>query len=133
MSNDDNWNQNYEQDSFDQRDDEQQSQAPKQGMSTGVKILIVLLCIFGGMFVLCCGGVVFFFYQLVPTESNGSEDVIAVQKEIADVDLPEEIKPKQSRRIDNFLLSLKLAIFVTLQPRPIPLCEIVKGVYDGVV
>src|SRR3990172_4341870 len=111
MSNDDNWNQDRNKDAFDERFEAEQYQAPKPGMSTGTKVLIVLLCIFGGGGLLCCGGAAYFFYQFFPTVSERSEDVIALQKEIADIDRPEGIKPRQSMRMDNFMMSMKIAEF----------------------
>ena len=111
MSNDDNWNQEHNQDAFDQHDEAEQYRSPKPGMSTGMKALVVLLCIFGGGGLLCCGGIGFLMYQFFPKISERAEEVFAVQKEIAEIDLPEGIKPRQSMRMDNFMMSMKIAGF----------------------
>jgi hypothetical protein len=111
MSNDDNWNQDQPQDSFDREYDADQRRAPKQGMSTGMKVLIVLVCIFGGGGLLCCGGMAYFFYQIAPKISDRPEEVIALQKEIADISLPAELKPKQSVKFDNFMFAMKMVMF----------------------
>jgi len=112
MANDDNWNQDqdYDRDSFDQQYDEQY-QPPRQGMSTGVKVLIVLLVLFGGGMLLCCGAFALMGYMFMPKVSTTPADVIAVRDEMVTIDLPDDLEPKQSLRMDNLMFAMKTAMF----------------------
>jgi hypothetical protein len=47
----------------------------------------------------------------LPPTGDRPADVTALQKEIADITLPADLKPKQSMRMENFMFSMKLTIF----------------------
>lgn len=75
---------------------------PKKGMSTGTKVLIIVLCVFGGLMLLCCGGVIWFVYQFQKGMeiSEDSEVVKQRTQEIVEITIPDNYVPKLSAKID---------------------------------
>lgn len=114
MSNDQ-WDDQFNQDSFDQYEQPQErsQRPPKQGMSTAVKVILILFAVFGGGALLCCGGFVYFAYRMMPTVTERPEEVIAAQKELADITLLPELKPKMAATMDNFFVDGKLIMFAS--------------------
>lgn len=122
MSNDD-WNQNPDGDRFDAQYDDAQFadtrysderyQPPKPGMSTGMKVLIILLILMGVGGLLCCGGVAYMLYRLGPKMSSDPAEVNRTRDEIATIKLPAEFEPTMSMRMDNIMFSMKSAIYQT--------------------
>ena len=90
---------------------EQPAYEQKQGMSTGVKVLIILLCVGGGSFVLCCGGGIYWF----SSNFNASVDPAAVEEvtaEIAEIEIPDGFQPMQSVSFNmGFFLIVSSAIY----------------------
>ncbi|MBN2583116.1 MAG: hypothetical protein JXL80_08610 [Planctomycetes bacterium] len=79
---------------------EEMQPLPKQGMSTGSKVLLILGIVFGGLFLLCCGGVVvFMLYMRQYAADNFSEDpvrVVEVTDTVTQIDVPEGLDPTVS-------------------------------------
>jgi hypothetical protein len=65
----------------------------KPGMSTGVKVLIILAIVFGVLAVLCCGGIAGLVWWAKSMVSNDSAVVVATTREITDIDIPAPLKP----------------------------------------
>jgi hypothetical protein len=75
----------------------------RPGMSPAVKIVLILLGIFGLLFVLCCGGFVYVGYKvgsaIKEMENMFSDDpvvVVQVAARIAEIDIPEGLAPSGS-------------------------------------
>ena len=100
-------------DSFDDdyEDDYARGQA-KPGMSTGTKILLVLLIGGGLVVVACCGSVFWFGRQAMKSfkMTQNADEVVAMSKEIADIEIPEDYQPKQGMAF-NLGIDMKMAIF----------------------
>lgn len=73
---------------------------PRQGMSTGTKVLLILLAIFGSLALLCCGGGVggFFFLQkyIAQSVSKDPQVVESVTRQIAEIRIPKGLEPQGS-------------------------------------
>ncbi|MGE3316759.1 MAG: hypothetical protein AB7O26_16700 [Planctomycetaceae bacterium] len=108
MSNDQ-WNQDPDGNSFDPQYSEERYQAPKPGMSTGVKILIALVVLFGGGVLVCCGGFAYFTYMFMPQIETTPAAINAVRDEIVTITLPPELEPESAIKMDNFIMSFKTA------------------------
>jgi hypothetical protein len=63
---------------------------PKRGMSTGVKVLLIVCGAFGLLAVLCCGGFAWWMSRIV---STSPEAVAAIQDKIVSIDVPERLQP----------------------------------------
>jgi len=68
----------------------------KKKMSGGAKVLIWLAVAFGGLILLCCGGLVWMGYQFANSISEDPATIAALTDEMAQIDVPEELKPKMS-------------------------------------
>ena len=69
-------------------DDERDRPQAKQGMSTGLKVFLILVGIVGVCCVLCCGGILWFGYTMMPQELKDPAKVDAARDEIATIHLP---------------------------------------------
>jgi hypothetical protein len=85
---------------------------PKQGMSTGVKVLIILLCIFGGIALLCCGGMIYVGYKFKNAASEDPTVVKEVTKKIADIDIPPNFHPVRSIDV-SFWMKMRVVVYET--------------------
>lgn len=81
----------------------------KAGMSTAMKVLLVLLVGGGLAVVLCCGGAFWFGSRAFQTTTVPAE-VVAKSNEIADVAIPETFKPTMAMTF-NLGVSMKMAVF----------------------
>jgi hypothetical protein len=113
--NDDPFDDRYrDEDRFDERfDSRQQPQETKQGMSTGMKVLIVLLCMGGGMFVLCCGGGIFFFSKSANSSTEDPREVIAITQDIVEITIPEQFVPQGGINLDIIFMQMKVAAYTS--------------------
>ncbi|WP_298867997.1 hypothetical protein [uncultured Gimesia sp.] len=92
---------------------EEISAQPKKGMSTGVKVLLIILGIGGVCLILCCGGL---FYaarnmdiKMEVTEKK--EDIIAIQNEITDITIPDTFKPQAGVTFSVIGKGMQMALF----------------------
>jgi hypothetical protein len=67
-------------------------------MGTGAKVLLILGIIFAILIVLCCGGMGVMYYSMKSAMkiSNDPAAIKALTKEIAEIDVPEPLKPQMS-------------------------------------
>lgn len=68
-----------------------------------MKVLIILGTIFLVFAVLCCGGISIIYYQLKNAVSTDPNVVKATTGEIAQIDIPDPLKPKMSMNMKNVL------------------------------
>lgn len=72
---------------------------PRQGMSTGTKVLLILAIVFGILLVLCCGGVIMLGWwgQSYATKamSNDPAKIRALTQELLPMTVPAELQPQQ--------------------------------------
>lgn len=64
--------------------------APKKGMGTGAKVLIVLGIVAGLGLVVCCGGAAFMGYQMKPTVTNTPAEVATKTQNIIPMEINED-------------------------------------------
>lgn len=79
----------------------------KRGMSTGAKVAIILVVVFGGFAVLCCGGMAltgWWFSKMVITDPK---EVAAKKDQIATIDIPARLKPA-------FAMDMTVPVAVTM-------------------
>lgn len=90
--------------------DDRGLQQPKQGMSTAVKVLLVLGIIAVLFGCLCCGGVIW-----VASRQKVSEDPQETRetaREILGTDVPDELfAPVATINFDMFVMTMKMAVF----------------------
>ena len=120
MSNDDNWDDDEygddygdeygDEDRFDDRlDSSRRPQKAKKGMSSGIKVVIVLVCVFGGLFVLCCGVGIYFVSNAADSVTESPEDVIAITQDIVDIEIPGELfVPQFGMDLNLFFMQMKM-------------------------
>ena len=66
----------------------------KRGMSTGAKVAIILVVVFGGFGVLCCGGIVGVGWWASQSFTEEPKDVAAKTAEMAQIEIPDGFAPK---------------------------------------
>lgn len=90
---------------------EEYSAPPRQGMSTGMKVLIAFL-IFGGIcLLLCCGGI---FWAVRSTEfkvTENKEEIKEIQGDIATITLPEQFQPHAGMSMKIAGMNMRMAIY----------------------
>ena len=88
----------------------------KPGMSTGTKVLIILGIIFLVLALLCCGGGVAVFWAgasyMKDAISDDPQVIRRVTAEIADIDVPEKLKPQFSMNMKVPISGDKLMVMV---------------------
>lgn len=82
-----------------------------QKMSTGSKVMLVLLAIFGGIVLLCCGGGLFIYSRIRTSVYETPAEVAAVRKQIMQIDVPDQFKPAGGADIDLFIYRMKMATY----------------------
>jgi hypothetical protein len=83
---------------------------PKRGMSTAVKVLLILGGIFGVLAALCCGGGFYVYNRIKNSVTSDPAKVAAIQQEIMDIDIPDGLKPQGGMDIGLGPLKIKAAI-----------------------
>ena len=87
----------------------QDSQAP--GLSTGAKVLLIFLSIFGVLCVACCGGVLWIVNSFEYQESNDDAHTAEVRDRIIDIDIPDRFEPQKSMEADASFVESDLAFY----------------------
>ena len=112
MSMQDDWPQDPDDRSY-QRDPWEERPAKRPGMSTGAKVLIVLLSLAGLVVLLCCGIGLWIWstgtFEVVQTP----DAAIETTREIVSIDIPETFKPKQSMKMGLFGVGFEMALYET--------------------
>lgn len=90
---------------------EEFSAQPKKGMSTGVKVLLILMGIGGICALLCCGGI---FYAVKQSEFKMTEkkdEIIEIQNEITQITIPNSFKPQAGMSMNIMGTSVRMAMY----------------------
>ncbi|GAB4158789.1 MAG: hypothetical protein Tsb009_36030 [Planctomycetaceae bacterium] len=117
MSQNDDWlrGPDRERDDFDDRERDEyyeRRSRRKQGMSTGMKIFVILLCIFGGLMLLCCGVGVYFGLKIKDGMSDDPVVAAKVAQEIVTMEIPKGLEPRQSMVMDIPLIpKVKMVVY----------------------
>lgn len=90
---------------------EEFSAPPKNGMSTGVKVLLVLsgaglLCM-----LLCCGGLFYVAKQADFKMTEKKEEIIEIQNDITDITIPDSFKPQAGMSVNVVGTRIRMAIY----------------------
>lgn len=108
---DDSFDDEYDQDRFRNQGGSKKAKK-KEGMSTGMKVLIILLCVGGGFGVICCGGMFYIGSKAADMVVQAPEKVIALTKEIVEIEIPEEsFSAKMGMNFDMFGVSMKMVAY----------------------
>lgn len=83
--------------------------AAKPGMSTGMKVLLILLGI-GGVFVLACCGIGIYFFSQIQVEEDPAA-VARITREIAEIEIPEQFEPEGAFGMNVIVWSLKMVAY----------------------
>lgn len=83
--------------------------APKQGRSTGSKIFLVCLILFGGMLLLCCGTGGWMYSQSGMDET--AEAAEARTDEIAEIDVPDYFEGQAGVKFNLIFMKMNMAIY----------------------
>lgn len=84
---------------------------PKQGMSTGVKVLLALLGFGGLCMLLCCGGV---YYVARGTEfkvTDKKNEILEIQNEITDITIPDSFHTQGGISINVASSRIRMVIY----------------------
>ena len=96
-----------------ERDQWEERPARRPGMSTGAKVLIVLLSIAGLAVLLCCGVGLWVWstgtFEVVETPEAAAETT----QEIVSIEIPETFQPKQSMNMGLLGYGFEMAIYET--------------------
>jgi hypothetical protein len=65
----------------------------RRGMGTGVKVLLTLGIVFGGLLLLCCGGIGFYVYSIGHSFTTDPAAVRQITAKIVTIDLPPQFAP----------------------------------------
>ncbi|QDV51446.1 hypothetical protein [Gimesia fumaroli] len=90
---------------------EEFSAQPKQGMSTGVKVLLILLGVGGVVLLLCCGGLFYAFRSTEFKMTEKKEDIIDIQNEITEITIPDSFKPQAGMSMKIVGMEMRMAIY----------------------
>jgi len=83
-----------------------QPTGPPSGMSGGMKACLIIICIGGFCCLLCCGVVGYLGYNMRPQVSQAPADINAARDEIATMNIPAGLVPKNSVKMDNMFISM---------------------------
>jgi hypothetical protein len=83
-----------------------QPSGPPSGMSGGMKACLIIVCILGFCCILCCGVVGYLGYNMRPQISEAPADINAARDEIATMNIPAGLVPKNSVKMDNMFISM---------------------------
>lgn len=92
---------------------EEFSAPPKPGMSSGVKILLILLGVGSLCMLLCCGGL---FWAAKQTDfsmevTEKKDEIISIQNEITDITIPETFEPQAGVSFNILGKGVRMAIY----------------------
>lgn len=93
------------------RDPWESREAPRPGMSTGTKVLIVVLSIGGLVVLLCCGGVFWLWSQADFEVQETPKAAVETTEEIAEIRIPPEFKPKAAMRMRLAGVGMVMAMY----------------------
>jgi hypothetical protein len=85
-----------------------QPPGPPSGMSGGMKACLIVICVLGFCCLLCCGGFGYLGYAMVPKVSTVPADIDAAREQIAKINIPAGLEPKNSLKIDNWFCTVTM-------------------------
>ncbi len=88
------------------RDQWDDAPPPKAGMSSGMKVFLILVAVLGCCCLVCCGVGAYFIYSVVPKVSQNPVDVNAARDEMAQITLPAGFEPVNMAKMDNMMFSM---------------------------
>lgn len=74
----------------------------KQSSGCGLRFVLIMLAVAGGMTMLCCCGIGISLYSMAPTFENNPVTAKANLDELIDIELPETYKPEAAINMDVF-------------------------------
>lgn len=97
----------------DYRDDEQYlpdyaREEPRQGMTTGTKVLLVIAGLMGVMLLLCCGGIFWFGSRLSNSVTEDPAEIAKIRESISSIEVPEGFEPQAGANINMFVFQMDL-------------------------
>ncbi|WP_339729357.1 hypothetical protein [uncultured Gimesia sp.] len=87
------------------------SAQPKQGMSTGVKVLLIFLGVGGICLLLCCGGLYYAFRSTEFKMTEKKEDIIEIQNDITEITIPDSFKPQAGMSMKIVGMEMRMAVY----------------------
>lgn len=91
--------------------DEAYEHRPKPGMSTGMKILIILLVLCGGALAVCCGGAFFFVNKARDAMTQEPAKIRQIQEQITAINVPEDWQPEIGMNFTAFGTGMQMAVY----------------------
>jgi hypothetical protein len=88
------------------RDQWDDAPPPKAGMSSGMKVFLILVAVLGTCCVVCCGVVGYFIYSVVPKVSQNPAEINAARDDMAQITLPAGFEPGNMFKMDNMMFSM---------------------------
>jgi hypothetical protein len=68
--------------------------APKQGMGTGCKVMLILSIIFGVLSVICCGGFIWWIVTIMnQAQITEPDQIVEITDEITEISIPQSLQP----------------------------------------
>lgn len=88
------------------RDQWDDAPPPKAGMSSGMKVFLILVAVLGCCCLVCCGVGAFFIYSVVPKVSQNPAEINAAREEMVQITLPAGFEPGNMFKMDNMMFSM---------------------------
>lgn len=83
----------------------------KQGMSTGVKILLIVLVLGGIALLACCGVMAWFGSQVKMDQTVVPAEIDALREEIVSIEIPEGFAPQVGMNMDVKVMTMKMVSY----------------------
>jgi len=83
----------------------------KPGMSTAMKVLLIILGVSGFFALLCCGGMLWFYSQVELAISEQPADAKAMLDQLVEIDLPAGFQPKGTMSADFLVMQFRIATY----------------------
>ena len=90
---------------------EEFSAQPKKGMSTGVKVLLILMGVGSIVLLLCCGGIFMAVKNSEFKVTEKKEDIIGIQNEIVQITIPDSFKPQMGMSMNIVGTNVRMAVY----------------------
>jgi hypothetical protein len=88
-----------------------QAPQPKQGMSTGTKILLIVVAVLGFGTISCCGGCLFLGYQMTPEIDRNPAAVRAETERVAEITILDGFEPTMVMRMNMLIANMRMVAY----------------------